>query len=159
MINSDRQFGSGSVWTRTQTRSDGPKPLLTLVRAGPILSLCAQGGTVSHLLVGVEAEFGFSAGCSIDCSFSCSLVFGCCCCGCLRISGPSSCVVSACCEASIHPLFILAFFSHSISHVLQWCYSIHSLYDDFGDARPQQLVVLMVCVLLLLSLLHPHHHS
>jgi hypothetical protein len=26
----DRQFGNGSVWTRTQTRSDGPEPLLTL---------------------------------------------------------------------------------------------------------------------------------
>ena len=27
----DRQFGNGSVWTRTRTRSDGPEPLLTLV--------------------------------------------------------------------------------------------------------------------------------
>jgi hypothetical protein len=27
----DRQFGNGSVWTRTQTRSDGPEPLLTLL--------------------------------------------------------------------------------------------------------------------------------
>jgi len=26
----DRQFGNGSVWTRTRTRSDGMKPLLTL---------------------------------------------------------------------------------------------------------------------------------
>jgi len=26
----DRQFGNGSVWTRTRTRSDGPEPLLTL---------------------------------------------------------------------------------------------------------------------------------
>jgi len=26
----DPQFGNGSVWTRTQTRSDGPEPLLTL---------------------------------------------------------------------------------------------------------------------------------
>ena len=29
----DRQFGNGSVWTRTRTRSDGPEPLLTLVMA------------------------------------------------------------------------------------------------------------------------------
>jgi hypothetical protein len=27
----DRQFGNGSVWTRTRTRSDGPEPLLTLL--------------------------------------------------------------------------------------------------------------------------------
>jgi len=27
----DRQFGNGSVWTRTRTRSDGPELLLTLV--------------------------------------------------------------------------------------------------------------------------------
>jgi hypothetical protein len=27
----DRQFGNGSIWTRTRTRSDGPEPLLTLV--------------------------------------------------------------------------------------------------------------------------------
>jgi len=26
----DRQFGNGSVWTRTWTRSDGPEPLLML---------------------------------------------------------------------------------------------------------------------------------
>jgi len=26
----ERQFGNGSVWTRTRTRSDGPEPLLTL---------------------------------------------------------------------------------------------------------------------------------
>jgi len=26
----DRQFGNGSVWTRTRTWSDGPEPLLTL---------------------------------------------------------------------------------------------------------------------------------
>jgi len=26
----DRQFGNGSVWFRTRTRSDGPEPLLTL---------------------------------------------------------------------------------------------------------------------------------
>jgi hypothetical protein len=32
--NSDRQFGNRSVWTRTQTRSDGPEPLLTLDRLG-----------------------------------------------------------------------------------------------------------------------------
>jgi hypothetical protein len=29
----DRQFGNGSVWTRTRTRSDGPQPLLTLIRS------------------------------------------------------------------------------------------------------------------------------
>jgi len=29
--NPDRQFGNGSVWTRTRTRSDGPEPLLTLL--------------------------------------------------------------------------------------------------------------------------------
>jgi hypothetical protein len=29
----DRQFGNGSVWTRTWTRSDGLEPLLTLVTA------------------------------------------------------------------------------------------------------------------------------
>jgi len=28
--NPDRQFGAGSVLTRTRTRSDGPEPLLTL---------------------------------------------------------------------------------------------------------------------------------
>jgi hypothetical protein len=27
----DRQFGNGSVWTQTRTRSDGPEPLLTLL--------------------------------------------------------------------------------------------------------------------------------
>ena len=27
----DRQFGNGSGWTRTRTRTDGPEPLLTLV--------------------------------------------------------------------------------------------------------------------------------
>ena len=27
----DCQFGNDSVWTQTQTRSDGPEPLLTLV--------------------------------------------------------------------------------------------------------------------------------
>jgi len=32
----DRQFGNGTVWTRTRTRSDGPEPLLTLVVAAPI---------------------------------------------------------------------------------------------------------------------------
>jgi len=26
----DRQFGNGSVWTRTPTQGDGPEPLLTL---------------------------------------------------------------------------------------------------------------------------------
>jgi hypothetical protein len=26
----DRQFGNGSFWTQTQTRSDGAEPLLTL---------------------------------------------------------------------------------------------------------------------------------
>jgi hypothetical protein len=31
----DRQFGNGSVWTRTRTRSDGPEPLLTLIWAPP----------------------------------------------------------------------------------------------------------------------------
>ena len=30
----DRQFGNGSVWTRTRTRSDGPEPLLTLTILG-----------------------------------------------------------------------------------------------------------------------------
>jgi len=28
--NPDCQFGDGSVWTQTQTRCDGPEPLLTL---------------------------------------------------------------------------------------------------------------------------------
>ena len=32
--NPDRQFGNGSVLTRTRTRSDGPEPLLTLVQIG-----------------------------------------------------------------------------------------------------------------------------
>jgi len=32
----DRQFGNGTVWTRTWTRSDGPEPLLTLVVAASI---------------------------------------------------------------------------------------------------------------------------
>ena len=30
--NPDRQFGAGSVLTRTRTRTDGPEPLLTLVQ-------------------------------------------------------------------------------------------------------------------------------
>jgi len=30
--NLDRQFGIGSVWTWTRTWSDGPEPLLTLVK-------------------------------------------------------------------------------------------------------------------------------
>jgi len=29
----DRQFGNGSVWTRTWARSDGPELLLTLTQA------------------------------------------------------------------------------------------------------------------------------
>jgi len=29
--NPDPQFGNGSVWTRTRTRSDGPEPLITLL--------------------------------------------------------------------------------------------------------------------------------
>jgi len=28
----DRQFGNGSVWTLTRTRSDSPEPLLTLAK-------------------------------------------------------------------------------------------------------------------------------
>jgi len=31
----DRQYGKGSVWTRTQTQSEGPEPLLTLTRGRP----------------------------------------------------------------------------------------------------------------------------
>ena len=38
----DRQFGNGSVWTRTQTRSDGPEPLLTLVLSGHSLYHCLE---------------------------------------------------------------------------------------------------------------------
>ena len=30
MDDPDCQYGNGSVWTLTRTRSDGPKPLLTL---------------------------------------------------------------------------------------------------------------------------------
>ena len=29
--NPDLQFGNGSVWTQTWTRSDGPEPLITLL--------------------------------------------------------------------------------------------------------------------------------
>jgi hypothetical protein len=29
----DHQFGNGSVWTRSRTRSNGPEPLLTLLVA------------------------------------------------------------------------------------------------------------------------------
>jgi len=32
----DRQFGNGSVWTRTRTHSHGPEPLLTLLTTHPI---------------------------------------------------------------------------------------------------------------------------
>jgi len=34
----DRQFGNGLVWTRTQTRGDGPDPLLTLHMAESTIS-------------------------------------------------------------------------------------------------------------------------
>jgi len=37
--NPDRQFGNGSVWTRTWTRSDSTEPLLTLVEGLCILDL------------------------------------------------------------------------------------------------------------------------
>jgi hypothetical protein len=43
----DRQFGNGSVWTRTRTRSDGPEPLLTLGETLPekvVVRQCAEGG-------------------------------------------------------------------------------------------------------------------
>jgi len=37
----DLQFGNGSVWTRTRTRSDGPEPLLTLQVASSYGLLCS----------------------------------------------------------------------------------------------------------------------
>jgi len=45
----DRQFGNGSVWTRTRTRSDGPEPSLTLhliamcesLNTATVVTLCA----------------------------------------------------------------------------------------------------------------------
>jgi len=44
----DRQFGNGSVWTRTRTRSDGLEPLLTLgvgVESGvPFSKMLSAGG-------------------------------------------------------------------------------------------------------------------
>ena len=43
----DRQFGNGSVWTRTPTRSDGPEPLLTLlIRVAELFSRDFQ--TIFH---------------------------------------------------------------------------------------------------------------
>jgi len=47
--NQDSQFGNGSGWTRTRTRSDGPEPLLTLCSSNTaaetierIVALCNQ---------------------------------------------------------------------------------------------------------------------
>jgi hypothetical protein len=40
----DCQFGNGSVWTRTRTRSDGPEPLLTLnLSSVDSFSTCSDG--------------------------------------------------------------------------------------------------------------------
>ena len=44
----DRQFGNGWVWTQTQTRSDGPEPLLTLLMTGSE-ALCAYRDNVVNL--------------------------------------------------------------------------------------------------------------
>jgi len=54
----------------------------------------------------VGADFGFSSYCGLGCRLCCILPFGCCCI-CWRISGPSFLVVSACCQASNPPRFIL----------------------------------------------------
>jgi len=90
------------------------------VGAGPApgptgaLSLLARGGTVSHSLAGVVADFGLGAGCGLGCSLTCSLDFGCCS-SCWRFSGPSSQIVSACWEAASPPPSVLAVTSLAFS--------------------------------------------
>jgi len=84
------------------------------VGAGPGLCPWARCWKVSHLLAHVGADFGLGAGCGLRCSLSCSLGFDCCC-GCWCCSGPSSRVVSACCDAYSPPPSILAVFSLSFS--------------------------------------------
>jgi len=83
---------------------------------GPMgaLWLWVRGGTVSHRLGGVGADFGFCSCCCFGCPLSGSLGFGCCC-SCWRFSGPPSCVVSTCCEASSPPPSISAVSSLSFS--------------------------------------------
>jgi len=44
----DRQFGNGSVWTRTWTRSNGPEPLLTLA-VNLVLTLVSADTLLSYL--------------------------------------------------------------------------------------------------------------
>jgi len=84
------------------------------VGAGPGLCLQAWGWTFSQHLVGVGADSGSGAGCSLGCGLSCSFGLSCGC-GCWRCTGPSSRVVSACCEVFNPPLSILAVFSSSFS--------------------------------------------
>jgi len=72
----------------------------------------ARGGTVTHRLVGVGADFALGLGRGVGCSLSCSLSFGSCC-SCSHFSCHSSRVVSACCDASSPPPFVLAVISLS----------------------------------------------
>jgi len=71
---------------------------------GPMgaLWLWVRGGTVSHRLAGVGANFGLGSCYGFGCTLSSIMVSGCCC-SCWRFSDPPSCVVSACCDASSPP--------------------------------------------------------
>jgi len=71
------------------------------------LWLLSRGGTVSHRLAGVGADFGLGADHGLGCSLSCRLGFGFWC-SCWSFSGLPSRVVSACCDASSSPPSVLA---------------------------------------------------
>jgi len=83
---------------------------------GPLgaLWLCVRGGPVFRRLAGVGADFGLGLCCGFGCTLRSSLGFGCCC-SCWRFSGPPSCGVSTCCEASSPPPSILSVSSLSLS--------------------------------------------
>ena len=52
----DRQFGNGSVWTRTRTRSDGPEPLLTLMMAQALTSTTSDTFTFAGAMDSLQHE-------------------------------------------------------------------------------------------------------
>jgi len=78
------------------------------------LLLCTWGGTVSHLLAGVGADFGIGSCCTLGCSLSCSLGFSCGC-SCCCLTGPPRCIVSARCVASSPSASIFAVLPLSFS--------------------------------------------
>jgi len=130
-----RTCARACCWNSTRLTADeiassillGPGMLSSLLRpsylsaihepdfgAEPGICLWTRCGTISHHLAGVGADFGLGVFCGFGCSLSCSLCCGCCY-GCCRSSGPSSLVVSACCEACSPPKSVLAVISLTIS--------------------------------------------